>query len=166
MFALLVALERKNVELRDFSDDTTLPTVGPNTRTYRNVLSTPETPPDSNKCAATCTQNRQHPKRSRRRPSQQDTCDRCFLEATIKLEFLPNKAPVRGSARRASLDSRFCDNSPRTSPPKLKAAGTIQVATLIVQRILKRGVALVTHGASNSSRTCSPDIPPAIRKHC
>lgn len=148
VFALLAALERKNVELRDFSGETTLPTVGPTTRAYRNVISTPETPPDSNKRAAPGTQNRQHPKRSRRRPSQQDTFDRCFLGATIKLELLPDKAPVRGRARRASLDSGFWDNSPHTSPPKLKGAATVQVATLTVQRILKQGVALVTDRAS------------------
>lgn len=53
-----------------------------------------------------------------------------------------------GHARRASLDSGFCEYSPHTSPPKLKGATTVRVATLIVQRILKKGVALVTDGAS------------------
>lgn len=148
VFALLEALERKNVELRDFSGDTPSATAGPNTRSYRNVLSTLVNHPNPNQHAAAGNQNRQHPRRSRRHPSHQDTFDRCFLGASVKIEFLPDKAPITGRARGASVDSGFYDNSQHTSPPNLKSAATIRVATLLVQRILKQGVALVTDGAS------------------
>lgn len=148
LFALLEPLEWKKSELRDLSEDTTLLTVESNTRSYRNVLLTHETPPDSNQRPASATQNRRDPKRSRRRASQKDMFDTYFLAATIRLQFLPANTSVPGRARRASLNSRVCDNCPHSRPPKLKRAATVQVTTLSVQQILKNGVARVTDGGS------------------
>lgn len=170
VFAILSALDRHNVELRDFAAETASPiTVGPNTRPYHNVLPGLEPPPPDSKKRprSSFTQNRRqgHKRGKKNGPTQQDTFDKWDLGAPVKLEFIPEKSPARRiappRARASSLDSGFCDGtdaSPHNSPPKTKlpptphgpisTAGTPTFASVSVQRILKKNVALVTDGAS------------------
>lgn len=159
VYAIISALDRKNIELRDFAANPSPPTAGPNARPYRNVLPGVGPPPDSKKRAASsATQTRwQSGKRGKKNGSGQHDAFDTFV---LQLELITGKTQVRitpARARASSRDSGFCDGTDRT-PPEMNTVPMVQApltalgapfTTLNVERILKKNVAVVTDGASH-----------------
>lgn len=152
VFFLLAALDRNNVELRDFAGEALSAVPIPAIRKYRNVL-----PPNTEtKKRPGSTRNSEHSERKRGKrhaSGPQETFNGWVVGSEVSFEFMPEKATLRQSAhhtRGSSLDSGFHDGtSPDTSPPKLRLRETAPIVSLTVKRLFKSNVALVTDGTTN-----------------
>lgn len=141
MFALFPALERKNIELRDFSSETAATTVGPGTRPYRPVPATPE--PSQTRRNLRAAGSAKRGAEGRRRQSKTSS-----TPVSSGLPSSSNPSPTKHLSVLAlggSLDSGFYDNSLHVSPAKIRPGVPEDVndGTLTVQRTLNRGVAVV-----------------------
>lgn len=160
VFTLFAAFDSHKIKLHDFTVPASPMLSGPNTRPYRNVLPSP--PPDNKKRARSTEPRRQAPKRGKQSdsadPAPQESFKRMVVGTTISLELIPGKTPAR--QRASSIDSGFFDathGSPKScastvaSPlmPSAAARDVIRTATVTVERILKKSVAVVTDGKTH-----------------
>lgn len=148
VFFLLAALERNNVELRDFAGEALSAIRVPAMRRYRNVL------PESKKRPSSARQSEriEHKRGKLQASGPEETFNGWVLGSHITFEFIPEKAPLRPSAhhiRSSSLDSGFHDStSPHNSPPKILPREAPGVLSLTVEGVLKPNVALVSDGTN------------------
>lgn len=160
VFTLFSAFDRRNIKLRDFTLPVSPIVIGPNTRPYQNVLPAP--PPDSKKRARSTLSRRQAPKRGKQNESPdsvpQESFDRMVVGTTLTLELIPGKTPTLTARQRASsIDSGFSDgihSSPKSCSSGIPitsatARDVILSATVTIERILKKHVAVVTDGKTH-----------------
>lgn len=163
VFTLFAAFDTHHLKLHDFSVAPSPILIGPNTRPYRNVL---PSPPDSKKRHRATQPRRQAPKRGRQNdpaePSPQESFNRMVVGTTLTLELIPGKTPtLTGRERASSFDSGFYDDGTQSNPKSCAISTTpslivstgardvIHTATVTVERILKKNVAVVTDGKTH-----------------
>lgn len=154
--AIMSSLDRNNIELRDYVAENYPITVERITRQCHNIITECEPPRDTENHPGPTEDSRRARKRRRmNRFGFQDAFDMWLLGASIKLEFLPDKAPLR-VAHAQSSGSRDATNS---GPPDVNpASASTNIATLTVERTFKKNVALLTDGESHFvAKVFTPD---------
>lgn len=163
VFTLFAAFDNHHVTLHDFAVPPSPILIGPNTRPYRNVL---PSPPDNKKRHRSAQPRRQAPKRGRQSDpadsSPQESFNRMVVGTTLTLELIPGKTPaLTGRDRASSFDSGFYDDGTQSTPKSCASSITpslitppgardqIHTATVTVERILKKNVAVVTDGKTH-----------------
>lgn len=154
VYFLLSALERNNIQIRDFAAEAASRVPVPPLRQYRNVLPGLAPAPESKKRtrSETWSEQQDHKRGKQARSwTQQETFNGWVLGAHLRLELLRGKSPLPRHVRGTSLDSGFHDGlskSPDTSPSKVRPSEPSRIVAVTVDAIRQPNVAFVTDGTT------------------